>query len=111
MSYTTLRKELKDAGFDFKKGTILYQPILPNGRLGQPNKNDLENIITMPRSVLDTEFYSGYGLAEMPRFIAEDDDYIYMPSQYDGSTSIFRARKDIGKYIGTKELLPYPGGS
>ena len=114
---TTLRKCLTDRGFEFtdENARIIYHPVEYDRAPGWARIKGEPEIITSPweHSILDKEFYSGYGSAEMPRFVAEDDDCIYFPSQYDGSTKIVFVYKDLDAYT-TKNLVPeetpYPGG-
>ena len=114
---TTLRKCLTDRGFEFtdEKARIIYHPVGYDRAPGWARIKGEPEIITSPweHPILDKEFYSGYGSAEMPRFVAEDSDFIYFPSQYDGSTEIVFVYKDLDAYT-TKNVVPketpYPGG-
>ena len=113
----TLREELKNKGFDFENGRIIYQPLKEDEDLGPvsyPGWADEDEVeasieIDLNHPILDVEFNTAFGGPHMPRFVAEDKDKIYFPSQYDGNTWICWVYKDISKYVGNKELLPYPG--
>lgn len=84
---TTLREDLEDNEFDFANGRVLFQSDESEPRY--LNKDD---------PIFDAYFYEGFGGADNPRIIAEDKDYIYFYSEYDGATWIDRIRKDIDAY-------------
>lgn len=46
------------------------------------------NFSDVPDSVLDQEFYSGYGCQQVPRFHAWSENYVYYVHEYDGSTML-----------------------
>ncbi len=113
----TIRAWLNGAGFDWKKGTIVFQPVGD----GVPGWGDpVSGCWLKPAKiinddpVLDHHFYDGYGGPQCPRFVARDTEAVYFPSQYDGATSIEKVFLDLSRYVGEKEgefeESPYPGG-
>lgn len=46
------------------------------------------NFSDVPDSVLDQEFYSGYGTQQVPSFLAWSENYVYYVHEYDGSTGL-----------------------
>jgi len=105
----TLRKMLRDAGFDWDSGRIIYQRCEDNCPPGWSGPVEAREI-DFNDPILDQEFDDGYGSPEMPRFIAEDDTRIYFPAQYDGLTWIETVYKDIDAYLDPNNSTPYPGG-
>ena len=105
----TIREWLNEAGFNWEKGTIIYQPTEGDC----PGWNSpLSAAVIMPNHpILTKEFDERDGGPRCPRFIAEDDEAIYFPAQYDGSTWVNKIWKDITKYLDYKNnVTPYPGG-
>ena len=47
------------------------------------------NFSDVPKSILDQEFYSGYGSQGVPSFNAWSENYVYYVHEYDGSTSLY----------------------
>lgn len=134
LEMATLREELKNKGFDFENGRIIYQPIKENEgnpvcSPGWASESEVEEAIEIDLNhpILDFDFDvvmaavlawarsllmgsgNDYGDFGMPRFVAEDKDKIYFPCEYDGLTWIGWVYKDINRYIRSKELLPYFG--
>ncbi len=104
---TTLRKELKKAGFDFSHGRILYQEafcIIPSSA----GKNEVGKVveIDLDSPILDIE--KDYNCFSMPRFVAEDRNKIYLPCECNGVGWVEWVYKDINKYI-EYGLTPYLG--
>ena len=127
----TLREWLTEDGFDWENGFIIYQPETDDSySAGWGDSRDviiiskyLKNIPFAPNAVkivadherLDEDFSSGYGAPECPRFIAEDNEKIYFPVQYDGSTWTSYIYRDLAEYTrkdkdGYMNNTPYPGG-
>jgi len=109
---TTLRKELKGVGFDFENGRIIYQEVIRDLKPGEAS--DIKDIIITKYidandRILDRKFNADFGSPNMPRFVAEDNEKIYFPLTYDGSTYIGWVYKDIHQYIAKNELTPYWG--
>ena len=105
----TIREWLTKKGFDFEKGEIIYHYV----GLGQtPGWSEARSRrkIKASSKVLDFEFDCGFGGPKCPRFIAEDDNRIYFPAQYDGATWLQIIHKDMTKYLHDDIETPYPGG-
>ena len=109
MTTTTLRKELNAARFDWETGRVAYQQVENDDPIwGKPIAPT--ELISFHHPILDQEFNPGFGGCQMPRFIAEDSEWIYFPHGYDGSTTVVAIRKDgIAGYLGTMEPTPYIG--
>ena len=106
----TLRKELTELGFDWSKGRIILWHL--DGEL-RPWHFDEETIspriiVEWKDDALDYEYDTGYGGADTPHFVAEDNEFIYLPAQYDGSTWLYKVSKDIDYYM--EHQPPYVGG-
>lgn len=93
MSMTTLRKMLKEVGFDWDTGTI----ILENRRRNLCHTEDPE---------LDRVFYNGFGSPDGPSFVADDSVCIYWMQEYDGSQYIGKVYKNISRYLKQGEDFP-----
>jgi len=122
---TTLRRELRKVGFDFRKGRIIYQPIKEcdfeyEGIVGRytpsPGYADEDEVeapieIDVNHPILDHVFATDSCSPDIPRFVAEDDKKIYFPCKgYNGdSTWVGWVYKDISEYIESKGYLPYLG--
>ncbi|HUV67098.1 MAG TPA: hypothetical protein VMW24_24635 [Sedimentisphaerales bacterium] len=109
----TIREWLLEAGFAFKEGRIIWQPVSAEayspGWCGTNGIMDGQEV-GWDHDILDHEFDSGFGAPECPRFIAEDDTTMYFPRQYDGATKLVCVRKDIAYYLNHEHPTPYPGG-
>ena len=113
----TIKEWLNEAGFHWEQGTIIYQPVNEEGTpeydMIDPGNGTPINarIIEHDDPILIKEFDSGYGGADCPRFIAEDEQALYFPSKYDGATAIEKVLKDIRQYLNYESNpTPYPGG-
>ena len=101
----TVKEFLDSCGFDWDTGVVFIQPTedgspgwsSPSGPMHRATQDDLTS-----------GFDSGYRGPECPRYIAEDKEAIYFPSQYDGSTCGEKVLKDIRRY-GPECPTPYPG--
>ena len=102
-SCSTLRKDLYKLGF--RRGRILYGnvstcdewPTLPEGRF-----------LTNNDETLDRVYYTGFGGRNAPPIIAHDSEAIYLYSEYDGATRMFKVLRLLHEYI--TEEIPSPGG-
>jgi hypothetical protein len=103
----TIRKWLADAGFDFDAGTIVYQKTAYSRA---PGWDDPEEAMVMSPSILDLEFDDSFGAPYCPRFFARCGDFVYFPSQYDGSTDLCKVNVEPSFYLDTANPTPYPGG-
>lgn len=108
MAETTLRKELKEAGFDFDGGTVLVRDCHKDDR-GWASASELGAPKEATDAHLDEEFYSGYGAPECPVFVAWDADRFYFPVQYDGATWVESIWRDVNTYRSEGTEFPYPG--
>uniref|UniRef100_A0A6M3Y0R6 Uncharacterized protein n=1 Tax=viral metagenome TaxID=1070528 RepID=A0A6M3Y0R6_9ZZZZ len=109
----TIRRFLDSCGFDWASGTIIVQMVREeHSSPGWASEEDIidSHYINPQSQILDIEFDNGLGGPECPRYIAEDKDKIYFPSQYDGATGPEFVYKDIKKYSDKNNLTPYPGG-
>lgn len=119
---TTLRRELRKVGFNFKKCRIIYQPVKESvGEYvgaeytynpGWADENDVEMPIEIPikHPILDYKYITNSASPKMPRFIAEDDKKIYFPCKgIDGNTWIGWVYKDLSDYLYEKEMVLYFG--
>jgi hypothetical protein len=105
----TLRRELEELGFDWDSGKILYQKTIDFAP-GWDEPRDAE-YIAATHPILDEEYSRDYGAPTCPRFVAEDKEAFYFPSQYDGATLVEKIWKDLDKYLDFKKnMSPYPGG-
>lgn len=105
---SNIKNWLNDEGFNWEQGKIIHHMTD-----GSPGWSDATGAVILKNDdpVLVTEFDSGFGGPECPRFIAEDDVAFYFPRQYDGATAIEKIWKDIDKYMDFKgNETPYPGG-
>lgn len=110
---TTLRAQLTEAGFDWTSGRILYHQISDEAYSpGWVNDNEIiaRKFIDFDDEILDKEFEEGYGAPNLPRFIAEDESFVYFPVQYDGATWVGRTAKNITAYLQNGSQTPYFGG-
>lgn len=107
----TLRKWLNEAGFDWSSGRIVYH-YGKDQAVCYYEDCDVEARIELDwaHSVLDREFYSGYGVVECPAIIAQDNKALYFPSRYDGTTELVKVMLDIDHYLQDGSHTPYPGG-
>lgn len=103
----TIYQWLKEEGFDFAQGRIIYHPT--DGTSPGWSSQDGAPIL-MPDTVLYYHFDAGLGSYECPRFIAEDPAAIYFPSRYDGSASLEKIYKNLDVYLTGDEKTPCPGG-
>jgi len=99
---TTLKKELEMKGFDFKNGKMIivdeeHKKVVLMG-------DEIKN-----HSSVNREFNNGYGQYEMPVFIAEDKDALYIGNDYDGKGSVIKILKDINKYLNEDVEIPVSG--
>ena len=80
---TTLRRELTKAGFNFDKGTIVYQEVvedIPPGDADDISTHVVQTIfIDKDHKILKKRFDCGFGAPNMPRFVADDGVKIYFP--------------------------------
>ena len=115
----TLRAWLDELNFDWKTGVIVAHTLEDGSySAGWGSSKDAymfdfrDNTLpdTKANLLLDHEFDEGFGSPEAPRFIAEDENKIYFPYQYDGSTGPVVVHKDIQHYMNPKHETPYPGG-
>jgi hypothetical protein len=104
----TLRKELTELGFDWNTGKIILWNLDGEYRSWSESQPVVKTIKDWKDKDLDYEYDTGYGSADTPHFIAEDDKFIYMPVQYDGASWLYKVSKDIDYYM-TNEP-PYEGG-
>lgn len=115
----TIRKFLNTVGFDWDHGRIIVQIVEEEwpgwsrsikgayyAHVGKAFDSDLAGTTS---DILDDGFDDGFGGPMCPRFIAEDNEYIYFPSQYDGATQAEKVAKDITIYLLGNDT-PYPGG-
>ena len=102
----TIAGWLNEAGFDWESGTIIWQ----DTGTDEPGWASMKSARKIPpdHPILTKEFDSGFGRAECPRFIAEDRERLYFPSQYDGKTDLVYVYKNIDVYLTSKDS-PYPG--
>ena len=63
-----------------------------------------------PHPLLDTEFDDSYGGPQAPRFVAQDEDWIYFVGTYDGSTWLQPVNKNLDFYMNHENEVPYVGG-
>lgn len=103
----TIHNWLTKAGFDLSTGVIILQEVEPDDAPGW-SEFISAHIAGQDDPLLFKEFTSGFGSPRCPRFIAEDRDRLYFPSQYDGATSLVCVWKDIVRYLNID--TPYPGG-
>ena len=117
MGGSTLRALLTEEGINwqiceiwFQRGeeATMYKKHSPyqsgwSFELAPPGKFDVGS------SLLDLQFYTGFGSPEMPRFWAKDDKYIYIASQYDGATSVVKIPYNSNAFL-TGDIIPFPGG-
>jgi len=107
---TTIRDWLTEMHFDFSSGVIIFQSVKDNQAPGWYDPISSE-VINENHPVLNQEFNSGFGSPSCPRFIAKDNEAVYFPYQYDGSTNIQKIWLDINNYLDfTHYYTPYPGG-
>lgn len=116
----TIKQWLIDAEFDWENGRIIFQelkkdPDDPSETLAySPGWSDIEEVeqaieIEKNHEILTLKFCNSFGSPECPRFMAEDNNAIYFPTQYDGATSLTKVYK-LNYYLNNKSLTPYPGG-
>lgn len=104
MSNDSIRQYLAKLDFDFRHGRILME----EGHLGD-RRSSTTRKVDVNSNILDEKFDGGFGRAECPPFIAEDRDFIYFPTEYDGSTSAVKVAKSIDDYLENDNLaIPYP---
>lgn len=106
---STLREFLNDKGFNWASGRIIVQQCDEDESPGWASPKSAF-VVEHDDGVLDKEFYAGYGGPNCPRYIAEDSEAYYFPSQYDGSTNPEKVLKDINRYMDITNETPYPGG-
>lgn len=104
----TIREWLKNENFDFENGRIIVHAVSGNSPGWRHGERQMTN--EEVEDILNREFSSGFGGPQCPRFVAEDDEKIYFPSQYDGATGIEYVYKDLSRYEDCKAQTPYPGG-
>lgn len=104
----TIKKWLNENGFNWETGRIIYHETDDSS----PGWGDAKSAEEVPADhpILIKEFYDGHGGPECPRFVAEDSQAIYFPSQYDGSTGCEKVWKNLDRYLDPKTETPYPGG-
>jgi hypothetical protein len=106
----TIYDWLTELDFDFSSGVIIFQAVEKNEAPGWYDPINAE-IINNNHPILHQEFDDGFGSPSCPRFIAKDDQAIYFPYQYDGSTNIQKIWLNIYQYLDfTNHHTPYPGG-
>ncbi|MCF7995278.1 MAG: hypothetical protein K9L88_10615 [Chromatiaceae bacterium] len=105
----TLKDWLNELGFDWETGRIIYHAVRGNAA-GWKTAESAEDI-GCDHEILTIEFDEGAGSPECPRIIAEDEEAIYFPSQYDGATALEKVWKDLDKYLDLESNeTPYPSG-
>ena len=122
----TVRKWLSELGFDWEKGTIVFQAVedregkafWATGAEAEPGippgqAMPLEGrIVGRDDPFLDWEFNDRHGAPNCPRFIARDQKAIYFPATFAGATWAERIFLDLSQYVGAKgefEHAPYLG--
>jgi hypothetical protein len=106
----SIREWLDKAGFNWETGKI----ILHKTEGDSPGWEDAKgaDYIGYDDPILDQKFTNGYGGPKCPRFIAKDDEVIYFPGMYDGSTWLEGVYVDLDKYLDYKNYpTPYVGGN
>lgn len=116
---TTLREWFNDEKVDWSSLIMVCHTMGPNSfapgwSIPETSvKFDFTNdsaLDTTNHPVLDHKFYDGFGAPEAPMFVAQDKDFIYFPSQYDGATTLVKVAKNIDYYMDVRHETPYPGG-
>lgn len=125
----SIREWLDDAGFDWNAGRIVYHETSS----AEDRENEMEpspgwadrvgpGVLAYhpigerapgqpSHPILDHRFHTGFGGPMCPRFIAQDPDALYFPSQYDGATRLVKVYRHLIRYVGhDAEPTPYPGG-
>ncbi len=84
---TTIRKWFESAP---EKPFVFYMPKTDKDSFGMECWDNLPNGVfdEIPDSILDQEFYCGFGSQNVPSFIAWSENYVYYVSEYDGATSL-----------------------
>ena len=100
----TIREWLSESNFDWEEGIIIHQKV--DNRYGEIQST---SIVTSDHPILDEYFKDGYGGPMCPRFVAKDENHMYFPNQYDGSTFIVVVSTNMEDYLNGLET-PYPGG-
>ena len=103
----TIREWLSESNFDWERGIIIYHGTAPLYLKWGGTEYAL--IITNDHPILDEPFEDGYGGEGCPRFVAKDENHMYFPGQYDGSTFIVVVSTNMEDYLNGMET-PYPGG-
>lgn len=106
----TIRKWLDGVGFNWDQGNIVYQAVDGNYPGWSYGSAHVGQRIEQDNPILDQDFDDGYGAPYCPRFVARDDQAIYFPVQYDGSTWIEHVVTDLSWYLEEGHETPYPGG-
>jgi hypothetical protein len=104
----TIYTWLEKAGFNFQTGEIIYQSVTED--CYAPGWGDPFSARSMPVEVLHQEFDDSFGSPQCPRFFARCGDFVYFPSQYDGSTSLAKVNVNPFFYLDINHPTPYPGG-
>jgi len=116
----TIKQWLDDAGFDWENGTVVVHEIeqdeddWPHPGSGLAYEFS-ETIVTRRARendfLLNRKFDCGLGSANCPRFFARDENNVYFPAKYDGSTWLEVVNINPEAYLGNGyDETPYPGG-
>lgn len=106
----TFRKWLNDLHFDWDTGTLIHQygKIDEWGEWGQVVD---AKVLGQDDPILDRSFDDGFGTYDCPRIIAKDKDALYIPSDYDGASSLEKIFLDLSKYLDFgMNNIPHLGG-
>ena len=109
--YATIRQWLDQSGFDWANGRVIWHPTPEDTSPGNWTREGAPVEVGKGHIMLNVPFYTGFGGAMCPRFVAYDADRIYFPERYDGSTSLAFVYRDLNEYLGDGAAeTPYPGG-
>ena len=109
--YATIRQWLDEAKFDWASGQVIWHPTPEDVSPGNWERTGVAVEVGKDHEVLNTKFYTSFGGAMCPRFVAFDAGRIYFPEKYDGATCLGFVWRDPSRYLGDKAIgTPYPGG-
>ena len=100
---STVRIELDKLDFDWKNGEIVAQAEVPRQGLRPPQR-------LQPSSAeLDRRFSNGPSSIDLPRVIAADQKFLYVPFRDTNSSGFARIARSLRDYVnGSAGPLPYP---
>lgn len=98
---STLRTELDRLDFNWERGGMMVQE--GNYRVAKSLR-----IIEEDDPLLDERWSNGPGYLDVPRFIAADDDAVYVVQRDGRGCGLKRIYKEPARYMDLHEDIPYP---